>query len=433
MKQLGKKHRFGIALLTGILLLSACSNEKPQTDADTVTTGAVTNDVTDTVGQEVTAGGMIPVVSITAESLSGWTGKKDVRDAVLSYYDPESGEAFTREITIRPQGTSSLGYEKKNFTIEMPDAGVALCDAWGTQSKYCLKADFIDPTHAGNVVSAKLAAEMQAAYDLFPDTPNRGLVDGFPVLVFLNGENAGLYSWNIPKDAWMFGMDESNENHLVLCGENWSASAVFHADTFAVGEDWSFEAGEETPENIEKFNRLLRFINSASDEEFTTHFDEYLNLDACLNYYCFALISYGADNMGKNTLMVTYDGEVWAPSLYDLDSLWSVSWDGMGMMEDVKTLEAVATDGSNKLLYRLRTLFRDEFNSRYEELRGGILSMENIKNRFTAYCDAIPDICYALDGILWNPDGKYIRTLDLMFEETENYLADLDDIILGEH
>lgn len=411
-----KQNRIICMLISVLLLLAVfvgCSETEQKEDA------------------EITLiNGMIPIVSIMGENLSGWTGKKDIREATLTYYDPMSAESFAREITIRPQGTSSLGYEKKNFTIEMTEEGAMMQESWGIQSIYCLKADYIDPSHAGNVGSAKLAAQMQAQYDLFPETPNRGLIDGFPVWVFLNGENAGLYSWNIPKDAWMFGMDESNPDHLVLCGENWSDSTAFRADSFLPDEEWSFEVGEATEENVEKFNRLLRFINSATDEEFVEHFGEYLNFDACLNYYCYALVSHAADNMGKNTLMVTYDGKVWAPSLYDLDSLWGIDYMGTGMMEDIVPLEHMAAGGSNLLLERILALFPEQFAQRYKELREGVLSMENIEATFRNYCEPIPAVCYDLDGMLWNPDGSRIRTLDFMFDKIRAYLPALDAIFI---
>ena len=51
------------------------------------------------------------------------------------------------------------------------------------------------------------------------NTPHNGSVDGFPVKVYVNGEFWGLYTWNIPKDAWMFNMDDKNPNHMVLCAE----------------------------------------------------------------------------------------------------------------------------------------------------------------------------------------------------------------------
>ena len=98
----------------------------------------------------------IPTVSITAESLTDWVDKNDKREAVLTYNDPISGMSFSRSITIKPQGTSSLVYDKKNFTIEFQGEGMEMQSGWGIQTEYCLKANYIDPTHAG--VAAALAA-----------------------------------------------------------------------------------------------------------------------------------------------------------------------------------------------------------------------------------------------------------------------------------
>ena len=90
---------------------------------------------------------------------------------------------------------------------------------WGKQNKYCLKANWIDKTHSRNVVTAKIAGKVQKKYNLFNDSPNNGAIDGFPIEVYLNDEFLGLYTMNIPKDAWMFNMDEDNEKHTVVVGD----------------------------------------------------------------------------------------------------------------------------------------------------------------------------------------------------------------------
>ena len=67
-----------------------------------------------------------------------------------------------------------------------------------------MKANWIDRTHARNVVSAKLAGRMQEKYGLLMESPNHGAVDGFPVEIYNNGKFYGLYTFNIPKDTWQF-------------------------------------------------------------------------------------------------------------------------------------------------------------------------------------------------------------------------------------
>lgn len=366
---------------------------------------------------------MIPVVTIEAPSLENWWGKEDVREATLTYRDFSTGVSFTRAITIKPQGSSSLNYLKKNFTIQMTEEAVQVNEAWGVQSKYCLKANYVDPTHACNIVSARLAARMNEAYGLHEQTPNRGLIDGFPVWVILNGQDAGLYTWNIPKAAWMFGMDEENENHIVMACEEWTEGCNMLRDYYELDAEWSLEVGSNTSATIEKFTRLLRFVSTASDEEFKANFDQYLNLDACLNYYCYICISDAWDNSARNMLMATWDGQVWYPMLYDLDSLWGIYWDGQS------TTEAGVVDvfyNGNRLFARIRDLYGDELRARYAELRDDILSVDSIKAAFYEFVETIPSGCYAMDQAMWNSEGLRIRTLDLMWQMMDTYLPQID-------
>ena len=69
--------------------------------------------------------------------------------------------------------------------------------------------------------------EVQEKYSLFESSPNNGAIDGFPVEIYINDEFLGVYTWNIPKDAWMFDMDENNPNHLVVVAEEWSDNTLF--------------------------------------------------------------------------------------------------------------------------------------------------------------------------------------------------------------
>lgn len=373
--------------------------------------------------ETASAESMIPVVTIEAPSLEDWWGKADVREATLTYRDFSTGASFTRKITIKPQGSSSLVYPKKNFTISMTEEAVEVNSAWGAQSKYCLKANYVDPTHACNVVSARLAARMNEAYGLHDGMPNRGVIDGFPVWVILNGKDAGLYTWNIPKEAWMFSMDEGNENHIVMCCEDWTEGCNMQRDYYELETEWSVEVGSNTSATVEKFTRLLRFVSTASDEEFKANFDQYLNLDACLNYYCYICISDACDNSAKNMLMATWDGQVWYPMLYDLDSLWGINWNGV---ETANSEIMKVVFNQNRLFERIRELYGDELRARYAELRNGVLSVENIKAAFNEFVGSIPENSYAMDHAMWNGDGHLVRTLDLMWEMMDQYLPQVD-------
>lgn len=373
----------------------------------------------------------IPVVSLDGDCLidyTNWNDKETYYPATLTYTDGDN--TFTKDIEIKPQGTTSLYAPKKNFTIKFSEA-VEMAPGWGVQKKYVLKADYVDPTHSGNVVSAKLAAEMNQQYGLLSNAPNYGLIDGFPIWVKINGEDAGLFNWTIPKDAWLFGMDEENPNHLVLACEGWSDASRMISSEIDYEVDWAFEVGEATDENKAAFERLVQFISAADDQTFVADFDQYLNLDACLNYLCFLNIAYGSDNVAKNMLMVTYDGKVWYPTLYDLDSLWGIGYDGTAVAVPDGQWPAELITNGNCLLYRVNYLFADQVRERYQELREGILSKEYVMAAFEDYTARISQEYYDIDQALWNADGARIRTLELMGQLMDEYLPIVDAAIMS--
>ena len=90
--------------------------------------------------------------SIPTLYLDGNTLGMNKENAVtLNYrYGDRSGSC-----TLKWQGSSSIRYPKKNYTVKFDEAFEA-ADGWGAQKKYCLKADWIDFSHCRNVVSAKL-------------------------------------------------------------------------------------------------------------------------------------------------------------------------------------------------------------------------------------------------------------------------------------
>lgn len=370
----------------------------------------------------------IPIISLYGECLidyTNWNNKDTYGQATLTYND--SVNFFSKNIEIKPQGTSSLLAPKKNFTIKFSE-GVKFVDAWGAQSKYVLKADYIDPTCSGNVVSAKLAAEINKTCGLFTGAPNYGVIDGYPVWVRINDEDAGLYNMTIPKDAWMFGMDENNPNHMVLSCEGWSDASKMLTSEIDYELDWSFEVGEATDESKAAFERMVNFVATADDKTFVEDFDQYLNLDACINYLCYVNIAKAHDNISKNMLMVTYNGKVWAPVLYDLDSLWGIGYDGLSLVEsEGEWTKQIITD-ENNLLFRINHLFGDKVRERYWHLRNGILSKEHIMEAFETYTAPIPESYYEINTKLWNARGSRIRSLELMSQLMDSYLPTVDKL-----
>ena len=348
-------------------------------------------------------------------NISGMNNKKDERIIDISYVS--SNISFSGAAKIKVQGTSSLAYEKKNYTINLyKDSSVkkklSVDVGWGAQSKYCLKANWIDKTHARNIVTAGIAAKIQNKYGLFEEAPHNGTIDGFPIEIYINGEFLGVYTLNIPKDAWMFSLDESNPDHLVFCGEGWLPANYFKA--LPDYTTWAAEVGEENEYSMDRLTELFDFIINSTDEEFISEFSKHLNLDSTLNYFLLTEFAFLPDNIGKNMLLVTYDGKIWYPSLYDLDTSWGTHWNG----KSVYDYKNEKMDYSNSLLWsRLIELFSEEISERYCELREDILTKEFILKEFRDFQDKIPAESIANEIAKW---GTNIPGYDI--SQIEEYL-----------
>ena len=349
--------------------------------------------------------------------------KSDVRDIAFTYDD---GKTVTKGYaTLKVQGTSSLGYDKKNYTInlfadEAHEEKLKIDLGWGAENKYCLKANWIDRTHARNIVSARLGTQMQSKYGLLTEAPRNGLIDGFPIEIYNNGAFLGLYTFNIPKDDWQFAMDSDDPDHIVVCGENWYEVGRFY-ELPTDFEAWSVEVGEENEETLAKLSRLFDFIINSSDEEFRSEIQEYLNLDSLLNYYVMADFAYLPDNFSKNMLLATYDGKVWYPSLYDLDTSWGADFHGKEIYDYEN--EAVPLSQSN-LFRRLEDNFSQEIADRYFELRQEIFTKENVMGQFNAFRSDIPWLTFVMDAVKWGT-GLIRQPSDLPgydYDQIEAYL-----------
>ena len=314
--------------------------------------------------------------------------KSDAQKIKISYISNDIN--FDGYASIKLQGASSLNYKKKNYNIKFYEDKylnneLNIDFGWGSQYKYCLKANWIDKTHSRNIVTANIFADIQKEFNLFNDSPNNGMINGFPIEIYLNNSFLGIYTLNIPKDEWLFNMDKSNPNNLIFSANTWEKTVSFYDKANYI--DWEIEVGEQNKENLEKLNRLINFVMYSSDEEFKKDINHYFNLDSLLNYYIMVEASHLIDNTSKNLLLITYDGTIWYTSLYDLDSSWGTYWNGIDLVNYSETNILL----ENNLWKRVKDNFTDELVERYFYLRGSILTKENIMNEFYSFYSLIPE------------------------------------------
>lgn len=330
---------------------------------------------------------------------------------------------------IKCQGTSSMSYPKKNFTIKLykdKDKAKKLkidFKGWGAQSKFCLKANWIDITHARNVVSAKIWGDVVKTrndYTNLPEllrtSPNQGAIDGFPIIVYGNGGYQGRYTLNIPKDKWMSNMDDALDTHGILCGENY-ASGCFRALPVINGTDWTDELHDVVPATIKtSWTNAIKFVMNSTDAEFKANLSNYFDVNSLIDYLLYGIVSTGLDAFGKNQIYFTYDGIKWIASMYDMDSTWGLWWNGSKFVatdyaredfQDLKDEGNGVTKQGNLLYLRLQQLFIPQLKTRYAELRKDVLSVSHIIQKFEEFNDVCPKDIVQEDYASTTGEGKF--------------------------
>ncbi len=343
----------------------------------------------------------MPVLYLTGDTAPIAVSKDN--KVTLSYvYGDRSGSC-----TLKGQGATSYKTAqalvnagkagKFNYTINF-DTAFEAAEGWGLQKKYCLKANWIDHSHSRNVVSAKLwgmiVKNRSTANANLSWLVNGGAVDGFPIVIMLNGKFHGLYTFNIPKDGWMMGMVESTIKTQALLGANDHTTATQFKGESA-GNDSDFELEFVSDENnadwvTPSLNRCINACINSTGGDLDDVVAQYLDWDSAIDYYIFIVVLKGTDMVDKNYLMSTFDGTKWHFTAYDIDSTYGLNWDGSGLSRAVSNEsfeECAATHRVWELIKRFKT---NALKARYNELRKNILSETRICNYFENFAWAIP-------------------------------------------
>ncbi len=362
----------------------------------------------------------MPTVFITSSTLTNLASKADGK-ANCEFEIRFKNQIIKCFGTGAVQGTSSAAYPAKNYTFKFYSdkentTKFKIDVGWGSQNKYCFKKNWIDSTHTRNLSGARIAYDMvnsRPESDFKTNllkAPHNGSVDGFPTKVYVNGEFWGLYTWNIPKDAWMFNMKDDNPNHMVLCAEynndgNMSVTNTCQFRALWGGEsdtNWSIEVGTYSEALKNSFNNAISHVMNSSDEDFKANFSNYFDLYSILDYYCFSYLTAHIDGLGKNMLMATFDGIHWGACLYDMDSIYGADWNGQSFKNiNIKCPEEYQEN--NSLLWqRVEKSFSQELYDRYVELRKGALSLGNIVTHVEEIYNLIPDRVFKEDWTKWS-------------------------------
>lgn len=355
---------------------------------------------------------------------------------------------FESYIGLKYQGHSTVGNEKKNYTIKFyqddnhTERVKLKFGEWPKDSKYILKANYVDSSQARNVVCANIWADVCRTRDgtkHIKNLFNYGAVDGFPVSLYLNDEFIGLYTLTLHKDDDLFDLDEGQEDAMVIINHSNLPESLFMAKCeFNDESDWELEycGIEDKQWAKDKLNDFIDFVMNSSDEDFANNktLKKYVNIDSAIDYLI-TMYSLGLNNSyAKNMVMVSYSDDPWILSMFDMEDAFGLTPTGTDvypvdyMLPSEK--DGIWTSNTGSLLWdRLLNNYYDRILQRYLQLRQDTLTTENILNRVNNYMNCIPEKYYNADRKLY-PNMVVLDTKN----QIEKYLTDrfmlLDEIFV---
>lgn len=316
--------------------------------------------------------------------------------------------SFSEEqVSTKCQGTSTLSYPVKNFKIKVKGTegkGRVIKDGWLCQKTYTLKADFMESTHSNNLGAAVFIPSIYDEQLVIDGQEVRTTIDGFPMLVYNKPTKMsepvfiGIYCFNLDKGFKDSYLDENNPNHMFYIGgindaTGEGASGFWNWSNEAIAEGWELEFaggvdGEATDDKIDnkehsELSRLIKWVAETNDaSKWKSEMPTYLNVPYTIDYLLCALVLGMVDSLGKNMRLVTYDGLLWHPTFYDMDTILGV--DNSGALKFHPDVEFKEYNTSSSALWTKMLKFMDkEIKDRYMKLRiSGKFSVDSIMKTF---------------------------------------------------
>lgn len=199
--------------------------------------------------------------------------KKDKRPFSGQFVDPLYKErcfTFTNAIW-RVQGTSSEGYYRKNYDMDISKNGIILNgqlsyvfqlnDKALPTDYFCFKADVASSEGANNVELVRLFNDIcpvKIPPQLADERVRQG-IDGFPMVMFrYDGTNyhfLGKYNFNNSKSTpEVFGMESGVESWEIT--NNGSLKVIFKEVGFGEGSNWEEDFESRYPDDYKDYTRL---------------------------------------------------------------------------------------------------------------------------------------------------------------------------------
>ena len=361
------------------------------------------------------------------------TTKQDDIEAEIEYNDKD-GNYFRKPVILNAQGSSSMSYYVKNMAIDINDDSKIKFGDFPSQDSFHLKKYYIDVFRGQCIVGYWLMEQVYQTrpvgkrypYEILSKaySPYTGKgkaeddffagskchPDGFPIVItWVNTKtneekNVGVYAWNLKKSKEVYHANKKTPENIILDGVidnvtlfggtiDWTQFEIRNPKSLIDVDGNKYDGDNpkelsETDKNSKKVkDYLVRLsgVKAALTESNTKEtFEKYFIVDSFIDYFIVSQVLYNLDGFRKNWIWCTWDGQHWAPTLYDVDSIFGAHWNGTFVVPESDNSVVL---GSENVL-GLDKLYATEIKERYKELRNdGVFTTKNIANLLEEWLD----------------------------------------------
>lgn len=386
------------------------------------------------------------------------------------------GNYFKKKVIVNAQGHSTMQYPKKSFACDFfdedwdGDSFAVKFGDWVAQDSFHFKAQYTDFFKGISIVAYKLVQEVWASrspifsnpwkkallgnvniasgsldnepindLSLQKDSGAKCIPDGFPCIVYLNGDFYGIFNWALKKHRDNYHMNKSLGTNIHLDGGrepmlnplDWTSFEVRNpkglltnvatakgfenydgdnpkellgSDTEGYNSsDKKHILSNQVKQSILSFNSMARELNAKTNENggeefFNKHYD----VENLIDFYVLQYVLADED-ISYNWQWITYDGIKWFICDYDKDRTFGQLYNCPGVRSAEVSLNVVNTSDTNYPFKYLFKYHKEDIKARYNELKSlGIFTPEHVISLVKNWFDRIPMEAIKLEYKKWS-------------------------------
>ncbi len=394
--------------------------------------------------------------------------------AWIEFYDG-AGNYFKKRIIINLQGKSSTKWPKTNYALDFCEdewIGDKTPDIkfgnWVKQDAFHIKAYYLDKFRGTGTIGYKV-------YDMIisgrgerpwnranlnkPDAEARCTPDGFPAIVYVNGDFYGVYAWQLKKHRKNYNIDKDNPFQIHLDGNlsdvnlfstptiNWtsfevrSPKSLYDMDGNKYDGDhpkelidetsayYDLESDDESVKEIKQNTAAVKhrieqlrnhwfeiqdlISSGASKDEIRAEISNRFDVPSIIDYIIHNLLTCNLDGLKRNWQWFTYDGYKWFVAPYDLDATFGYHTNYFIVFppENYATapLSVRGWKTQKNPLALVHQYFLDDIYAYYAEIRDqGLLTSDGVVSLFDNWYYNIGEDNWSKEWEKW-PDSPFTK------------------------